>query len=142
FTTRMDSEDFQRRIEEQIRNNDGSGGIEIKERNEKVEETGEEKGKGLEKRKEGVDRGENAELDRDIPIDEEVEIQGSVRTAKNSKPKAHPTRQSKRKNGQPPELESQLVGPVRIKKPKGKGVDIPTEVLPASTNNGQPSTVH
>ncbi|EGG06357.1 uncharacterized protein MELLADRAFT_63433 [Melampsora larici-populina 98AG31] len=126
----MDSEDFQKKIDDQIRNKieGGSKETEGSKRGGEEEEgnTGEnqgenqgvdnEEGKGEENENEGGEESENAG-EEDQEAGQEI---GKSRTTKQVKTRAAPTRQSKRKIGQPPDSGPQLVGPVRIKKPKGK----------------------
>ncbi|EGG10220.1 uncharacterized protein MELLADRAFT_60733 [Melampsora larici-populina 98AG31] len=75
----MDSEEFQTKIDEQIRN---------EEEETKGAEGSGEKGKG-------VEGGEGGETNEGLEEDSQ-------------------------ENGQPPEVEEQVVGPIRIKRPKGK----------------------
>ncbi|KAH9807448.1 hypothetical protein DFH28DRAFT_915295 [Melampsora americana] len=122
----MDSEEFQRKIDDQIRNK-GEGG---------------RKGKGVEGKEEGGNKGEHQDQGDDTLTADASENQVNTKNTKNPKTRAQPTRQSKRKNGQPPEPESQLVGPVRIKKPKGKAAieltNIPQRVNKPPHNVPQP----
>lgn len=125
----MDSNEFQKIIDDQIRNvgeenNRREGGS-----NEGVKETGDVKGKGAEgeQQEEGTNQEEEGQ-------DEGQGTEETIKSTKQPKGRTPGTRQSKRKNGEAPEVESYQVGPIRIKKPKGK----PNEEGAASTSNIPP----
>ncbi|KAH9822356.1 hypothetical protein DFH28DRAFT_1078609 [Melampsora americana] len=113
----MDSNKFQKKIDENIRDErEGASKEEHKDEANNNQATEEGKGKGVEGKENRGEGSKNQEANN-------METQDTSKIAKQPKAKTPATRQSKRKNGQPPEPKIQLVGPVRIKKLKSKAAD-------------------
>ncbi|EGG02566.1 uncharacterized protein MELLADRAFT_110065 [Melampsora larici-populina 98AG31] len=137
----MDSDEFQKRIDEQVRNicderNEKAEGTSRREQEEENVGAGNlgEKGKGVE----AGEEEEEQEEDQEGSKSEQKKI-GTIKSTRQPRTKTPATRQSKRKNGQPPEGESQLVGPVRIKKPRGKTEGVVNDSQPMGSNNATPT---
>lgn len=131
----MDSNEFQKKIDDQIRNpiegrDQGEGGS-------KEVEVENEKGAG-----EGGDTDHRNEESGNQEEENQVEGRGDIDStkiaAKQPRGKTPATRQSKRKNGEQPDEQPALVGPIRIKKRKGKALPPQNDADNSSSSNIPP----
>ncbi|EGF96997.1 uncharacterized protein MELLADRAFT_70288 [Melampsora larici-populina 98AG31] len=147
MSTTPNSDKFQKKIDEQVR---GDAEEESKGLEGNNQSKGEGRSKGVGKQDEGAEGEETVEAGQgknqdvnNLGEQEEGNVkEGDSKTGKQTQGKTPATRQSKRKNGQPPELNSQTVGPVQIKRPKGKNATNPPQANPPSTNPPPSKTAH